>query len=182
MGYRRRRSRRPAARARAARSRRYLRRTRSRSQVYMRAMKPPSEAMPLRSPMPSTVVSMWVAPASRAEKALATAQPESLCPWNSMSASVSGAGCPTRRATWVGEAMPTVSAMPRRFDDTQAVDRQVDPEEVGLLAAEGVLGAEAQHDIRRLRSYPGQHIGGQVDDLLDALAVAEADARPTMCR
>ena len=81
----------------------------------MRATKPPSGVMPLRSPMPSTVVSMCVAPASSAAQALAMAQPESLWPWNSMSQRVSRRSVPTSRDTCVGEAMPTVSAMPSRF-------------------------------------------------------------------
>ena len=139
----------------------------------MRATKPPSGVMPLRSPMPSTVVSMWVAPASSAAKALAIAQPESLWPWNSMSQWVSRRSVPTSRHTCdrrgdadrVGDAQPV--------DHAQLVDRQVDPQQLGLLAAEGVLGAEAQLDVRRLRADPRQHLGRQVDDLVDALAVAE---------
>jgi hypothetical protein len=58
---------------------------------------------------------MWVAPASRAAKALAMAQPVSLWPWNSMSARVSRRRVPTSQATWLGVAMPTVSAIPSRF-------------------------------------------------------------------
>jgi hypothetical protein len=49
------------------------------------AKKPPSEVIPLRSPIPSTLVSTWVAPPSRAQNALAIAQPVSLWKCVSMS-------------------------------------------------------------------------------------------------
>ena len=58
---------------------------------------------------------MCVAPPSSAAKALATAQPESLWPWNSMSAVVRRRKVLTSRSTWVGVAMPTVSAVPNRL-------------------------------------------------------------------
>ena len=45
--------------------------------AYRRAMSPPSGVIPFRSPMPSAEVSTCVAPASRASKALAMAQPVS---------------------------------------------------------------------------------------------------------
>lgn len=48
--------------------------TPSRSAVYMRATRPPSGVIPLRSPIPSTDVSMCVAPASRAAYAFAIEQ------------------------------------------------------------------------------------------------------------
>src|SRR5512135_2523549 len=58
--------------------------------------------------------------------------------------------------------------------DPQLVYGQVDAPQVGLGAAEGILCAETQHDVRRLRPNPRQHFRGQLDNLVDALAVAEA--------
>ncbi len=76
--------------------------------------------MPLRSPMPSTVVSTWVAPASSAASALATAHPVSLWPWNSMSQSTAARSAPVSALTCAGVAIPTVSAMPTRSTPSAA--------------------------------------------------------------
>ena len=77
--------------------------------------------MPLRSPMPSTVVSMWVAPASRAAYALAMAHPVSLWAWNSMSQSTAFRTIDTSSKTWLGVAIPTVSARPTRSGCSRSI-------------------------------------------------------------
>lgn len=71
-------------------------------------MNPPKGVMPLRSPMPRIVVSMWVAPHSKATKELAIAQPVSLWQWNSMSQSTTDRKVEIKLETWEGEATPTV--------------------------------------------------------------------------
>ena len=57
----------------------YLDLTYSASQMYILAIRPPRGVIPFRSPIPSTEVSIWVAPASSAQNALAMAivQPRS---------------------------------------------------------------------------------------------------------
>ena len=89
--------------------------TDSRLVAYRRAISPPRGVIPFLSPMPNTEVSTWVAPASRASKALAMAQPASLCPWNSISALTRLRSSLTSSYTCRGVATPTVSAIPTRF-------------------------------------------------------------------
>jgi hypothetical protein len=52
--------------------------------------------MPFRSPMPSTHVSMCVAPETSAMYAFAMAQPVSSCTWNSMSQPTAARTCSVR--------------------------------------------------------------------------------------
>jgi len=70
-----------------------------------------------------------------------------------------------RDADRVRDAKPVHHAEP--------VDGQVHPEKLGLLAAKRVFRAEAQLDAGRLLPDPGQNLCRQVDDLIDASAVAE---------
>ena len=139
--------------------------------AYRRAIRPPSGVMPLRSPMPRTEVSTWVAPASRASKALAMAQPESLWPWNSMSQL-------TRRAACADQFVDLArGGHAHRVGDAHAVD------------ADGVHGFDRcgagrprslrnESSVLKRTSTPWlltilDDFDGHVDDLGDVLAVAE---------
>ena len=85
------------------------------SVAYRHATSPPRGVIPTRSPIPRTVVSMWVAPASSAQYAFAMAMPVSLWRWISMSQLTTPRRVRTRSYTWRGLAQPTVSAIPTRF-------------------------------------------------------------------
>ena len=116
---------------------------------------------------------MWVAPASSAANAFGDRAARVVV---AVKLDVA-AGQSAQRAHQPGNLAR--AGDPHRVGDAQAVDHpqfvhgQVDAQQLGLLAPEGVLGAEAELDVRRLLADPGQHLGRQRDDLVDALAVAE---------
>ncbi len=138
------------------------------STVSSRATRPASGTMPLRSPMPRMVVSMWVAPASSAASALATAQPVSLWAWNSMSQLTAARSAPTSAVTCGGRGDA------HGVGDADAVHAErghgrVDAQHVGRVGAEAVLAAEAHLDPGGAHQLDAA--AGHVDDLVEVQPV-----------